>query len=166
MDRVTEKKFEEFVALLVQQKEFYEALLQTEQGKLKAMREGNLDLLESWTAREAFLVERIKFLDNFIHQCLQQFGGSAENKIRIKDLAESLPEPIRSRVLTLSETIRKLAEEVKSVNQIVGEVSNYMLDMFYEIRRNLADMYVDPGIYNSDGRRFEPISSSVLDAVG
>lgn len=193
--RALDKRLSEFIELLMREKELYESLLQAVRGKLSGMRSGQIDLLNSWVAREEFLVSRIKDLDSLIFEYIKEISSivgkdkfsvmrdvavnpplqvgsdkvSSERKmpnLRIRELAEDIDEPYRSRILTLSEAIRCLAEEIKTVNEIVGEISYYMVDMFYQIRKELAGKVIDPGIYRSDGKRADPDAIKVLDAVG
>jgi len=153
---------------LLEIRELHEQLLLAVRNKQKHMRAGDMDGLQSWSAREKFLIDCVSTADQrrreITDQLSEQFGMEAP--ATVTQLADRLVEPHRSRLLALSGAIRSLAEQIYQVNQINDAVTREILECFAQMHRQFASAQADLGLYDPNGQRQLATRVSILDAVG
>ncbi|NLX04090.1 MAG: flagellar protein FlgN [Phycisphaerae bacterium] len=159
---------ETLVSTLQELRELHEQLLLAARNKQKYMRSGEIDSLESWSAREQFLIERIGETDARRRETAEALaeGLGKDEPVTLRTLAESLAEPDRSRLLALAGAIRSLADQVYQVNRINDAVTREILQCFAQMQRNVAAAQGDIGLYDGRGQRRVTPTLNILDAVG
>ncbi len=168
MHQETLKQFEDFIANLKEVKNVNEQLMNVVQNKHRAMRTGNLDSLQSCSAREKFLIDKISEIEKAMQT---KFRTLAEHlninpESRVLNLAEKLAEPHRSRLLILVGTIRSTTEKIYQINQINDEVTRHILNCFADVQRQITAVSNDIGLYDTNGNKQLANQNSILDAVG
>jgi len=168
MNRDNQILFETLIDNLIQLKNLQEQMVQTLTGKQRAMRTGDMDALESWSAREKFLVDKIRKSEQASRRALAELTKAMglEDDTGITQLASKFEEPDRSRLLALVGAIRVSAERVHHMNQINDEVTRQILCCFADIQRQITAIHCDTGIYDTTGQKKIGIPRGFLDAVG
>ncbi len=160
------------IRLLVEElqelRDLHEQLLLAVRNKQKCMRGGDVDALESWSARERFLIERIKESDEHRRGIVDELAEQLDmdQPTTVTELAGRVEEPDRSRLLAMSGVIRGLAEQIHRVNQINDAVTREILQCFTKMRHKFTASQCDIGLYDTRGQRQFTAAVSVLDAVG
>jgi flagellar biosynthesis/type III secretory pathway chaperone len=162
------KDMETMIDQLVELRELHDQLLLAVRSKQKNMRLGDMDGLQSWSAREKFLIDRITETDQqrrvLVDRLAQEMNlGEA---LTLTQLSEHLGEPHRSKLLALAGSIRHLAEQIHQVNQVNDAVTRGILDCFAQMHRRFAIEQCDIGLYDPKGQRKLVDRVSTLDAVG
>lgn len=153
---------------LLELRDLHEQLVQAATRKQRGMRSGDMDGVESWSARETFLVERIKTTDEQRREATEDLArelGMTE-PATVSQLAGRLAEPHRSRLLALAGAIRASAEQVYQINQINDAVTREILQCFAQMQRQYTQTQCDIGLYDPNGQRRLVDGVSILDAVG
>ncbi len=168
MDKDMKILFDALIESLIEMKRLQEQLSDALTGKQKAMRSGDMDSLESWSAREKFLIDKVSDVERVSRRLASELGKkqglSAE--IGLTQLAERFSEPNRSRLLALVGAIRTIAERVRQMNRINDEVTREILCCFADIQRQMSAVHCDTGLYDTTGRKKVGIPHGFLDAVG
>lgn len=149
-------------------RERHEQLLVAVRGKQRAMRAGDMGQLESWSARERFLIERIEAADRDRRDVARPLGealGLGE-AATLTELANRLEEPHRSRLVALAGAIRSTAEQVYQINQVNDAVTREILSCFAQMQRQIAAAHCDLGLYDPNGHKQLGSTVNILDAVG
>lgn len=158
----------ELVNQLIEIRDLHEQLLLAVRNKQTYMRSGNMNELESWSAREKFLIDCIAQGDQRRREISDQLAKhmKIETPATVSQLAASLIEPHRSRLLALGGAIRGLAEQVYQVNQVNDAVTREILECFAQMHRQFAASQCDLGLYDPNGRKRVSTAVNMLDAVG
>ncbi|MFA5864404.1 MAG: flagellar protein FlgN [Phycisphaerae bacterium] len=146
----------------------HEQLLTVVHGKQRAMRTGDMNGLDSWSARERFLIERIEQVDQSRREEAKPLGqllGLDENST-LSTLANHLEEPHRSKLLALAGAIRGTAEQVYQINQVNDAVTREVLSCFAQMQRQITSAHCDLGLYDPNGHKQMGNAVNILDAVG
>ena len=156
------------VEQLQELRELHDQLLLAARGKQSAMRCGDVDALQSWSAREKFLIDRITGAESARRATVEALAQALgrEGPVTVTVLAAQLGEPDRSRVLALAAAIRALAEQIHQINQINDAVSREILECFAQMHRRYAVARCDIGLYDTNGRKQLVTGAALLDAVG
>jgi hypothetical protein len=146
----------------------HEQLLIAVKNKQKNMRAGNMSELESWSAREQFLIDRIKESDVIRQEECGKLSSVLElsEQPTITLLADKVGEPDRSRLLAMAGGIRNLADQIYQVNQVNDAVTREILNCFAQIQRQISTTHCDLGLYDPSGRKQMGSPIRILDAVG
>ncbi len=168
MDKDLKILFDALIDKLIDMRRLQEQMFDALSGKHKAMRSGDIDGLESWSAREKFLVEKITESESVLRKLTSEFGKKigVEDNVGLRRLAERISEPNRSRLLGLVGSIRMIAERVRYLNQINDEVTREILCCFSDIQRQISSAYCDTGLYDTTGQKKIAVPRGFLDAVG
>ncbi len=114
--------------------------------------------LENLRQRSDVLAERIAELE----RTRQTITG---DNIRLIDLAQTLAEPARSRLVATSLGLRKIAEEIASINRINQAAVQNMLNHFHTVYQMLASAN-QAAAYGATGQTAGPAAGAFLvDAV-
>jgi len=153
---------------LMDLRELHEQMLTTVRNKYTCMRKGDLDGLESWSARERFLFERMSAAESERQAAVSELAEALglEGPVTLSQLAAALDEPDRSRLLGLAGALRAVAEQIRQANQINDAVTREILQCFAQVNRKLATASLDCGLYEPNGQRHRPRGVSILNAVG
>lgn len=160
------------VSLMIDQladlRRLYEQLLMAVRKKQTCMRSGDMAGLESWSAREKFLIERVTSGDEHRRQLAQSVADEldVDRELTLTQLSAHVDEPERSKLLALAGAIRNVAEQVYQVNQVNDAVTRDILDCFAQMHRQFAQTQSDIGLYDPKGERKLVRQVSMLDAVG
>lgn len=149
-------------------RDLYDQLLQTARNKQRTMRSGDMDGMESWSAREQFLAQRIAEIEAQRKDHTQQIGRKMgfQQTPKVSVLAQQMPEPYRSRLLALAGAVRSNAEKVYQVNQVNDAVTQEILGCFTQVQRKIATERCDLGLYDYHGQKRITNHVNLLDAVG
>ena len=156
------------VEQLQEMRELHEQLLLAARNKQKSMRSGDLGALDSWAAREKFLIDRITATDAARRQTAEDLARTLgmEEPVTLTRLADRLAEPGRSRLLALAGVVRGLAEQIYQANQVNDAVTRELLDCFAHMQRHYTAAHCDIGLYDTRGQRQLIAAVNLLDAVG
>jgi flagellar biosynthesis/type III secretory pathway chaperone len=146
----------------------HEQLLLAVRGKQRAMRAGDMGGLDSWSARERFLLERIEAADQVRRDAAKPIGKALglDDAVTLTELATRLEEPHRSKLLALAGAIRSTAEQVYQINQVNDAVTREILSCFAQMQRQVTAAHCDLGLYDPNGRKQMGSAVNILDAVG
>ncbi len=168
MTKEMTRQINTLVQQLQELRELHEQLLLTAHGKQRTMRTGDMSGLDSWSARERFLIDRIKQVDEIRRQdtaVMAKLLGFDED-VTMTVLAEHLDEPERSRLLALAGAIRSTAEHIYQVNQVNDAVTREILNCFAQMQRQITATHCDIGLYDPSGHKRMSNHINILDAVG
>jgi len=106
-------------------RDLHEQLLLAVRNKQRAMREGNMSTLESWSAREEFLTKRIHEVEELRQLANNELGKCLgfENSPKISELADRLSEPDRSKLLAMASVLREITNNIRQANQVNDAVT-------------------------------------------
>lgn len=157
--------------LLAQMVELHGELATLMRGKLDAVRRADSDRMQSITAREQMLTERVVEREGLRRQItrhiIEGLGlDPAEHAgIRLTDLAEYLPEPRRSQLLVAAAGLKDKLAEIERIRVTTTLVTQEMLKHMEEV---FAVMTAGPAadVYSRSGRPAKPGSANVFEAVG
>jgi flagellar biosynthesis/type III secretory pathway chaperone len=149
-------------------RDLHEQLLLAVRSKQKAMREGNMSGLESWSAREEFLTKKIQEVDDLRSRANTELGKflGFERSPKLSELAEKLPEPQRSKLLAIAGILRETSEKIRRANQVNEAVTREILNCYAQARQKMAAVQCDIGLYDPRGQKKLTRNISILDAVG
>jgi len=162
------QQFDKLVDQLQEIRELHEQLLITVREKQKGMRSGDVDSMDSCAARERFLIERIKEVDETRRTDSTVLAGllGLEQDSTLTTIANQLDEPQRSQLLALAGAIRKTAEQVYQINQVNDAVTREILSCFAQMQRQITATHCDLGLYDPNGQKQMSNHVNILDAVG
>ncbi len=140
--------------------------------KLAGARQADSAKIQSITAREKLLVERLAEREGLRrHLCRHiavQLGWSEERRARIKldELAAELPEPYRSQLLTAAVGLRNTIKEIERMRVTMTLVTQVMLEHLGHVLAVMTTGVPSGEGYMRNGRREGTTSSCVFEAVG
>ena len=149
-------------------RDLHNQLLQAVQNKQRTMRLGDINGMESWTAREIFITQQIKDVELVRQNVNAQLAISLGFKEtpRISVLAERLSEPNRSRLIALSGAIRVSVKEIHKISQINDAVSREILNCFSNAHQKAVTTKKNIELYDLRGQKQAVSNFNILDAVG
>ncbi len=162
----------DLVNLMGDLKTLHSDMLSVLQQKLAGMRRADTEAINSCTARERFLAERVQEREGLRRQLVQilgkELGLSPEQSagLGVRDLAERLPEPRRGQLLVLGEALRELIGKIDNANKVVALVTGEMLKHFRHVYAAMARSGPSTGRYASNGQIAVERPTQVFDAVG
>lgn len=156
------------VGQLLDLRELHEQLLLAVRSKQQSMRRGQTSALESWSAREKFLLDRISEAEQNRREQVRKVSEqlNINDTPTVSRLAAAFDEPERSQLLVAAGAIRDLAEAIVQVNRVNDAVTREVLECFAQVRRQFAASQCDIGLYDLKGQRQLSGHVSILDAVG
>ena len=138
--------------------------LETQQ---KAMRNANLQMLESSQLLGRSILKQITNVEQRRRGAAAQLSRDvgAANLLTSMALAEQLEEPGRSRLAGLSARLRTLAEQITRDNSILAKISQRVSDQLQGVVEMLSGAGSNAGTYARSGRRDTQVAQCLLDAV-
>ncbi|HSW47333.1 MAG TPA: flagellar export chaperone FlgN [Phycisphaerae bacterium] len=137
--------------------------------KLDAIRRADADRITSITARETTLADRLMERHGLRRQMmrqLQQALGLGADAMRLTDLAEHLPEPRRSQMITVAEGLKKQLASMEQLRQTSELVSREMLTHLGEVLTVMTSGVQGGDTYGRTGVRQSTSMARVFEAVG
>lgn len=137
--------------------------------KLDAMRKADTAAMQSATAREGFLLDRLGQLDMQRHAVLNRVveavGLPRSASMTLSQIAARLDERTRGRLTKLMQELRERMLRVAEANRVIALVSGEMLAHYRNVFSALTRGSEESTVYTRGGRiSGEPMR--VLDAVG
>jgi hypothetical protein len=155
---------------LSQLRQLYEELMLVLRRKLESMKRADSEGLNSCSARERFLAQRIAEAESHRKQVLSrlqnELGFQAGRGVTVAELAGRLQEPARSKLLIMAQGLHQLISEADRMNQVAALVAKELLTHF---RRVYEAMRVTQGagaLYGPGGARELEGTERLIDAVG
>ena len=146
------------------------AMLMT--NKLDAIKRADSDQIQSTTAREMALAERISEREGLRRQMTRRIveglGLEAEKHkaIKVTELAEYFPEPRRSQLLVAAAGLRDRLEEIERMRVTTTLITQEMLKHMEEVFSVMTAGSPGADVYSRTGRRERSGSAKVFEAVG
>ncbi len=140
--------------------------------KLDAIKRADSDQIQSLTAREMMLAERIREREGLRRQITRRVVKSlnldpAEDEaIRLTALAEYFPEPRRSQLLVAAAGLRERLEEIERMRVTTTLITREMLKHMEEVFSVMTAGSTGADVYSRSGERQRAGSTSVFEAVG
>jgi len=140
--------------------------------KLAAMRQADSERIAAFTAQETAIAERLAEREGLRRQITRRIAeglGVARtqaDRLRVADLADLLPEPRRSQLLTAATGLRQRAEEHQRLQRTNLLVTQEMLKHLSGIMTVMCGGGPAAESYTRGGRRAQPHTASVFEAVG
>lgn len=136
--------------------------------KLDAMRRADVDAMQSATADEAALIDRLSLLDAQRHaiagRLASRFGSTAA-PLRMSQVIGAIAEPMRSDLAAVSDALRRQMLAVADANDVVRTASREMTEHFRAVFESLTQAASEVMGYSRRGRS-ESQPACLLDAVG
>jgi len=167
-----ETRLNELATVLGDLRVLHEDLLATIRRKLEAARRAEVEVIQSCTAREAFLATRIRKRDDVRKQLAERIGaalGWSSGEARtasISTLVAKAGEPVRGRVLAAAVALRERAEQVEQLNRTAAMVTGTMLKHLRAVTTAMTQAGTETCGYSAEGRRASGAPVRVFDAVG
>lgn len=143
------------------------------QRKRDAIKQADSDLINSLTARETTLAERVaereglrrqitnRLLDSLGREPIDASGA----QVSLTQLAECFPEPRRSQLLVAASGLRDKVQEVDRLHKTLSMITREMLVHMNEVIRVMC-AGVRSDIYSRSGRQQKGGAAAVFEAVG
>jgi hypothetical protein len=153
-------------------KKLHDELLAVIQHKLGAMRNADMETINSCLAREQFLVNRIRQQEGLRQQLVQLIGkelgvaAPPSGAISLPRLVERLDEPRRGQLLSLAAGLRGAMQAIDGCNKVAALVTSEMLKHFRQVCMAIAQAGHSAGTYSQAGRMNSEASVGVFEAVG
>lgn len=140
--------------------------------KLAGARQADSAKIQSITAREKLLVERLSEREGLRRRLCRHIAGKLgwpeerREKIKLDELASELAEPYRSQLLTAAVGLRKTVEEIERLRVTMTLVTQVMLEHLDHVLAVMTTGVPSGEGYMCNGRRQGATSSCVFEAVG
>lgn len=137
--------------------------------KIEAIKKADTDRITSITAREMTLTDRLmerQGLRKQLTRLLQQELGLGAAPMRITLIAERLPEPRRSQLLTVTAGLRKQLESMEQLRLTSTLVAQQMLKHLDEVMSVMTAGAPGGDLYGRGGVRQQSSMAHVFEAVG
>lgn len=140
--------------------------------QLAAMRAADAERIAAITANRAALAERAAEREGLRRQMTRRIleglgaGQGRSASVKLSDLADLLPEPRRSQVLTAATGLRAAVEELQRLERINVLVTHETLRHLGQIVAVMRGGGSTGESYSRGGRRESFASASVFEAVG
>lgn len=140
--------------------------------KLAAMRQANSERITAITNQEAALAERLAEREGLRRQITRRIAESLglpraqADALRVSDLADLLAEPRRSQLLTAATGLRQKVEELQRIQRTNVLITHEMLKHMSEVIAVMCGQGAAAEYYTRGGRRAQPRTASVFEAVG
>ena len=159
----------DLVRLLSELTGFYGELATHMHDKLEAIKRADTDRIMSITAREMTLADRVaqrNGLRRQIMRLLQKELKLREVPMRVTDLAEHLPEPRRSQLITVAAGLKKQLSAMEQLRLTSSMVTQEMLKHLQEILSVMTAGAPGGDVYLRTGNRQASSTAHVFEAVG
>jgi hypothetical protein len=137
--------------------------------KIEAIKKADTDRMTSITAREMVLTDRLterQGLRRQLMRLLQQGLGLGTAPMRVAALAEHLPEPRRSQLLTVSAGLKQQLASMEQLRLTSTMVAQQMLKHLDEVLSVMTAGAPGSDLYGRGGVRQKSGAAHVFEAVG
>jgi len=137
--------------------------------QFEAIRQADTDRITSITARQMTLADRVAERNGLRRQIarrLQQELGLRADPMRVADLAEHLPEPRRSQLLTVAAGLKQQLASMQQLGLTSAMVTQEMLKHLEEILSVMTAGAPGGDVYLRTGNRQASSTAHVFEAVG
>jgi hypothetical protein len=140
--------------------------------KLAAMRKADSDAVAAITSREMALADRLAEREGLRRQITRRIAelvGVSRAKadgLRVTDLADLIPEPRRSQLLTAATGLRQRLEELQRLQRTNALVTHEVLKHLSGVMTVMCGGGPAAESYTRGGRLAQPHTTSVFEAVG
>ena len=137
--------------------------------KLEAMKKADTERMTSITAREMTLTDRLAErhgLRRQIMRLLQQELGLGTAPMRVTALADHLPEPRRSQLITVAAGLKKQLASMEHIRLTSTLVTQQMLKHLDEVLSVMTAGAPGSDLYGRSGARQQSSVAHVFEAVG
>lgn len=140
--------------------------------KLAAMRKADSAGIAAITARETQLADRLAEREGLRRQITRRVAEglglprAQADKLRIADLADLIPEPRRSQLLTAATGLRQRLGEFERLQRVSALITHEMLKHLSAVMTVMCGGGPAAESYTRGGRHAQPRTSSVFEAVG
>jgi len=137
--------------------------------KLDAVKKADADRMMSITAREMTLADRLlerHGLRKQIMRLLQKELDLGSDPIRVTDLAEHLPEPRRSQLITVAAGLKKQLASMERLRMTSTLVTRQMLKHLEEVFSVMTAGAPGSDLYGRTGTRQPSSTTHVFEALG
>jgi hypothetical protein len=166
-----EQRIEQLTTVLGELKRLHDELWLVVRNKLEAMRKADTDAIRSATAREEFLIRRMREQDGLRKQLLELIGklvnipAPQARRMAVSEVADYAKEPVKSQLLALAAALRDRVKETAEGNRVAAVVSHEMLKHFRQVYDVMAQVDQGPAVYSRTGQAERRTGTSVFDAV-
>ena len=170
--RSTDVYGQELVRLVTEMARLHEELAMHMRNKLDAIKRADSDQIQSITARETVLAERLTEREGLRRQMTKRIlagvglNAEANKSIRLTELAEHFAEPRRSQLLVAAAGLREKVHEVDRIRVTTTLITEEMLKHMREVFSVMTAGGFETGVYSRTGGRLEATSPRVFEAVG
>ena len=159
----------DLVRLLSDMTGMYGELAMHMHSKLDAIRKADTDRMTSITSRELALADRLaerQGLRKQLMRLLQQALGLTAQPMRVTLLAEHLPEPRRSQLITVATGLRKQLVSMEQLRLTSTMVTQQVLRHLEEVFAVMTAGAPGTDLYGRSGGRQQSNGAHVFEAVG
>ena len=140
--------------------------------KLEAIKQADSDRIQSITAREMVLANRISEREGLRRQITRNIvanlplESSADKTPRLSELAEHFAEPVRSKLLATAGALRAQLEEINRMRVKNELITQEMLKHLGEVLSVMRSGGKGTDVYSRAGNRERTSPANVFEAVG
>lgn len=140
--------------------------------KLAAMRTADGERIAAITAREMPLADRLAEREGLRRQITRRIvetlglARSRADGLRVTELADLIPEPRRSQLITAATGLRQRLEELQRLQQTNALITREMLKHLSGVMAVMCGGGPAAEGYTRGGRHAQPYTASVFEAVG
>ena len=161
---------EQLISVMQQEVQSHEELAQLLENKLDAMKHYDLSRLEALSVGEQQLMTELGRTGRLRHAAVHKlareyYPQSPVRKVTARQLAESSPEPLRSKLLVLAGILKEVAERVKRLNQVNVLTTGKVMVHFDAIFKLISQYGNDIGLYGRGGKQLAFEQRRIVDAI-
>ncbi len=150
--------------------ELLKRLLELARAKLAAMRAADAETLHQCAAEECDVLEalfkREKQRDAVLARLAQSLHWSGDERARLSEIAERLPEPFSSRLRAKTAGLRKTADELQRKNRLAADVARHLHKHIRAVFEDVARVNQESVVYGPNGKHEQRTRKTWVDAVG
>ena len=166
------KRLHDLMVLLRDIGALHRDLLQKVRDKAEAMRQGDVQAIQTCTRAEHNLVVRIQQREGLRRQLMDMIGkdlglpaGQART-LSASKLARKLDEPHRTRVTELADQLRVCMTQLAKENRVSGTIARGVLVHLQGIFQSIGASVSSPVGYGADGSVVSGSDQRIIEALG
>ncbi|MFI4859129.1 MAG: flagellar protein FlgN [Phycisphaerales bacterium JB063] len=157
MDKRLVAELAQLESTLTQSADRHEQLLSLMRRQREAMRQAQADQVADLSRQENAVVQAISALEKrrleLVASLTQTLSPQAAQPMRMRVLAEQLPEPARGRLLVLRQKLRERMEAVKEESSVSRRASESLLSHMQGLVQSLSHVSARGAGYDRPGRQ-------------
>lgn len=139
---VVDPRAAELEAVLREISAHYATLARCAEARRDAMRRADTAALARWIDTENLAVQAIADLERrrmiVVEELAARINAPARSQTPIRQLAAALPEPFRSRVLTIAQSLRESMEQLSALNETTRRAAESLATHMEGLLRHVA----------------------------